>query len=228
MKDGLVVMQRRYIQEEKMGMQYRKSCNPLEFKQEALDRFRRESSFSSKLEKDIDMYRNTFRSLHNMCICDPGATYRRRQSSLRILLIMKDLLDSEFECITWTAKEARALFDLLLLDTYESNKEMAFDLIKSMDPVLLELDSESNVYNIMSVAIELGNSIRPIDSVTAAYMFKVSLLSPVIQNVFETRFDLIKWSENIAEVEILGLVLILFKKLKVCTSSVSFVFLYFV
>lgn len=213
MKDSLTVMRRQCIQEEKMRNHYQKNCNLLEAKQEVLEQ---SYQISCELERDINVYCNTFQSLRNMCICSLDATYCRRRSSLQILLLMKDLLDSEFKHITWKAEQVKALLDLMLLDTYEANKEMAFNLIKSVEPRLLELDNENNVCNIITVALELGNSIRPIDSITAAYMLKVGMLSPVIQNVCKISLGLIKQSENISEAIILQLILILLKRLKEC------------
>ncbi|XP_076629490.1 thyroid adenoma-associated protein homolog isoform X1 [Colletes latitarsis] len=203
MKDSLAVMRRQCSQEEKLRIRYQKNCNPLEIKQETLDH---SFQISREIERDINKYCDTFQSLCNMCICGPDATYCRRRSSLQILLLMKDLLDNEFKRITWKTQQVKTLFDLMLLDTYETNKEMAFNLIKSMEPRLLQLDDANNVNNIITVAIELGNSIRPIDSITAAYMFKVSMLSPVIQNVHKFQSSFI----NV----ILQLVLILLNKLK--------------
>ncbi|XP_053978805.1 thyroid adenoma-associated protein [Hylaeus volcanicus] len=211
MKDSLVVMRRQCIQEEKMRNHNQKNCNPLEIKQEVLDQ---SYKISYELERNINMYHNTFQSLHNMCICSPDATYCRRRSSLQILLLMTNLLDEEYKHITWKTQQTKALFDLLLLDTYEANKEMAFKLMKSVDPKLLQLDDENNTHNIIMVAIQLGNSIRPIDSITAAYMLKISMLSPVIQNVLDIPLDLMKQSDNKVEAIILELILILLNTLK--------------
>ncbi|CAL7943054.1 unnamed protein product [Xylocopa violacea] len=211
MKDSLAVMRRQCMQEEKMRNHYKKNCSPLEIKQEVLDESLR---VSCNLESDIKMYRSAFQSLRNLCICSPDATYNRRRCSLQILLLMKDLLDSEFEDVTWKAEQVEALFNLMLLDTYEGNKEMAFKLIKSVDPSLLQLGDESRVRDIIMVAIELGNSIRPIDSITAAYMLKVSILSPVVQNVLEDQFGLTKWTKDVTGTAVLQLILILLKKLK--------------
>ncbi|XP_076281120.1 thyroid adenoma-associated protein homolog [Lasioglossum baleicum] len=211
MKDSLAVMKRQCSQEEKMRNHYEKSCSPQEMKQEVLDA---SYALSNKLGEDIEMYSNVFESLRDMCICGPDATYARRRSSLQILLLMRDLLDNEFKHIGWTAEQAKALFDLMLLDTYEVNKEMAFNLIKSVDPSLLQLDKESNVLDLVAVAIELGNSIRPIDSITSAYMLRVCMLSPVVQNVLNTMFGVTKWSENVAEAVVLQLILILLRRLK--------------
>nr|XP_033325395.1 thyroid adenoma-associated protein [Megalopta genalis] len=210
-KDSLAVMRRQCSQEIKMRSHYEKSCDPQVMKQEVLDA---SYAISNKLEEDIEMYCTFFESLRNMCICGPDATYSRRRSSLQILLLTRDLLDNEFKHIGWKAEQIKALFDLMLLDTYEANKEMAFNLIKSVDPSLLELDKESNVLDLVTVAIELGNSIRPIDSITSAYMLKVCMLSPVIQNVLNTLYGVTKWSENVAEAVLLQLILVLLKRLK--------------
>ncbi|CAK9832227.1 Thyroid adenoma-associated protein homolog [Anthophora retusa] len=211
MKESLAVMRRQCMQEEKMRNHYKETCSPSEMKQEILDE---SYKISSILQNDIDMYCNVFESMHNMCICTPDATYNRRKSSLQILLLMNDLLDNEFKDICWKPEQAEALFNLMLLDTYEANKEMAFNLIKSLDPSLLQLDNESRVRDIISVAIELGNSIRPIDSITAASMLKVSLLSPIVQHVLENQLGLTRGSEGITEVTLLQLILILLEKLK--------------
>lgn len=211
-------MQRQCAQEEKMRYHYQQNCSSIEMNQKVLDKSYR---ISFGLKKDIDMYCDAFRSLRSMCICSPDATYCRRKSSLQILLLMKDFLDNEFKHIAWEVEQVEALFQLMLLDTYESNKEMAFKLIKSVNPSLLQLDNEQVVYDIITVAVDLGNSIRPIDSITAAYMLKLSALSPIVQYVLETRFDSTKSiDENTVEIIILQLILILFKKLKVLINVV--------
>lgn len=212
MKDSLAVMRRQCTHEEKMRSHYEKNCDAAEVKQEVLDT---SNAISNKLKEEIEMYCNSFKSLRNMCICGPDATYSRKRSSLQILLLMRDLLDNEFEHISWKAEQMKAVFDIMILDTYEVNKEMAFNLIKSVDPILLQLNNESNVLDHVKVAIELGNSIRPIDSITSAYMLKVCMSSPVIQKVLNTLFGIRKWSENVGEAVVLQLVLILLKRLKV-------------
>ncbi|EFN89985.1 Thyroid adenoma-associated protein [Harpegnathos saltator] len=86
---------------------------------------------------------------------------------------------------------------------------MAYQLLKYVDPSLLCLDSKLQVQLIIEVALELGNSIRPIDSVTAAYMLKISMLSPVIKNVL---CDYYNMDDNITETVALHLVLLLYRK----------------
>ncbi|XP_024228458.1 thyroid adenoma-associated protein homolog [Bombus impatiens] len=211
MKDSLAVMRRQYVQEEKMRNHYKKNRSSLEIKQEVMDE---SYKTSCNLESDINMYSCKFESLRQMCICSPDATYSRRQCSLQILLLMRDLLDNEFKQVIWKAEQVEAIFNLMLLDTYETNKVMAFNLIKSIDPNLLQLNNEGRVRDIIMVAIELGNSVRPIDTITAVYMLKVSILSPIVQKVLENHLDLIIQFEDIKEATILQLILILLKKLK--------------
>lgn len=219
MKDSLVVMKRQCSHEEKMRSHYEKNCDLSEMKQQVVDT---SNAISVKLKEDMAMYCDTFKSLRDTCICGPDATYSRRRSSLQILLLMRDFLDNEFQHVSWKAEQIKALFDLMILDTYEMNKEMAFNLIKSVDPILLQLDNESTVLDLVTVAIELGNSIRPIDSITSAYMLKVCMLSPVIQKVLNTLFGTRRWTQNVEEAVALQLILILLKRLKVNLLSQTY------
>lgn len=171
---------------------------------------------SEQIEQDLQDYATFFVNLRGICVGNlyPDATYDRRRSSLQILLLMQDLLRNEFEDIEWQKQQAETIFQCLLLDTYEPNKEMAYQIIKSINPELLCLDSESRVRLIIKVALKLGNSVRPIDSVTAAYMLKISKLSPVTINIL---YDYYNVEDNIIEATTLQLILLLYRKLQVCT-----------
>ncbi|XP_017883798.1 thyroid adenoma-associated protein homolog [Ceratina calcarata] len=213
MKDGLTVMRRQSVQNVKTSYLIKKEISnaSLHMKQTILDQY---CSVASDLQKAINMYCTVFQTLHDMCICSPDATYTRRKSSLQILLSMKDILGNEYKQVTWETRQSEAVFNLMLLDTYEENKEMALKIMKSMDPCLLQLDDESYVRDIILVAMELGNSIRPIDTITSAYMLKLSMLSPILLNVLESSFSLTKQSENNTEAIVLQLLLLLLKELK--------------
>lgn len=170
---------------------------------------------SEQIQQNVQDYVIFFIHLRDICVDNlyPDATYDRRRSSLQILLLMKDLLHNEFEDIKWQKEQAETIFQCLLLDTYEPNKEMAYQIIKPIDPELLCLDSELRVRLIIKVALKLGNSVRPIDSVTAAYMLKISKLSPVIKNILCNYCNV---EDNIIEATTLQLVLLLYRKLQVC------------
>lgn len=205
-------MQRQLIQEENMRSRYKEQNNLIETYENALAL---SYKTSEEIKQNIMDYTIFFINLHEICVKNlyPDATYSRRRSSLQILLLMQHLLCNEFKDIKWTKEQAEVIFQCLLLDTYEPNKEMAYQILKFIDPMLLCLDLKSQVQLIIKVALELGSSIRPIDSVTAAYMLKVSKLSPVIRNIL---CDYCNAEDNMIEAITLQLVLLLYRKLHVC------------
>lgn len=178
---------------------------------------------SEKIENNIKDYTLFFINLRQVCVNNlyPDATYHRRRSSLQILLLAQEFLNKEFTDIEWKKEEVEIIFQCLLLDTYEPNKEMAYQLIKCTNPMLLYLDSEDQVEVMVRIALALGNSIRPIDSVTAAYMLKISILSPVIKNVL---CRLLKTDDNVTETITLQLILLLYRKLQVRVYLIQFLF----
>ncbi|KAI4501053.1 hypothetical protein M0802_003856 [Mischocyttarus mexicanus] len=203
-KDSLNVMKRTISQESKLKL----LDPPL-----TIDN----SEASSKAAQEIAMYNGFFLNLRDLCVNNlyPDATYSRRKNCLQILSIMLEFLDQEFRDITWNSKQADKIFMCLLLDTYETNKEMAFRILKSIGPTILGLDVENRICEIINVATDLGNSIRPIDSITAAYMFKVCMLSPLLQQVLRKYYNMNDFSNEIPESDILQLILFLIRKLEV-------------
>lgn len=204
-------MRRQLSQELKMRSRYKEQDIASKMHENALTL---SYQTSEQIERDVEDYVTFVVNLRKICVSNlyPDATYDRRRSSLQILLMMQDLLRNEFKDIEWEKEQAETIFQCLLLDTYEPNKEMAYQIIKPMSPALLYLDSESRVRLIIQVAFKLGNSIRPIDSATAAYMLKISKLSPVIKNILG---DYCNVEDNVMEVITLQLVLLLYRKLQV-------------
>lgn len=160
----------------------------------------------------INYYRKFFTKLRETCIngISPGSTHTRKKNSLRILQLEEEFLSPNFGDSPWTKDEADKLFQCLLLDTYETNKSVAYKILKNLSPHLLQLDDNDKVYDIINVALRLGNSIRPIDSITAGYMLKVCLLSPVIKKVLQ-RMVIDTVSDDIT----LWLIVIIIERLKV-------------
>lgn len=216
-------MQRQLTQEENMRNRHKEQNSLTETYENALAL---SYKTSEEIEQNIKDYTIFFVHLREICVNNlyPDATYSRRRSSLQILVLAQHLLCNEFKDIKWTKKQAETIFQCLLLDTYETNKEMAYQILKSIDPMLLCLDLESQVQLIIKVALELGNSIRPIDSVTATYMLKISKLSPVIRNVL---CNYCNTDDNVIEDITLQLVLLLYKKLHVCIYKTSHFFYHY-
>lgn len=210
-------MQRQLAQEIKMRNRCKEENTTFETYKSSLS-----YQTSERIEQDMKEYAKFFVNLREICVNSlyPDATYHRRRSSLQILLLAQDLLYNEFNDVEWRKEQAETIFQCLLLDTYEPNKEMAYQILRSMKSTILCLDSESRVQLIIKIAFELGNSIRPIDSVTAAYMLKISKLSPVVRNVLCNYCSV---ENNVMETMTLQLVLLLHKKLQVCTSK-TFIF----
>ncbi|XP_014468567.1 PREDICTED: thyroid adenoma-associated protein isoform X2 [Dinoponera quadriceps] len=208
LRDSLAVMRRRWTQQEKMRNHHKKQNITSEACENALF-----YQMSEQIECNIKDYTTFFINLREICVNNlyPDATYHRRRSSLQILLLMQEFLYNEFKDIEWRKEQVETIFQCLLLDTYEPNKEMAYQLLKYVNPILLNLHSKSQVQLIIKVALELGNSIRPIDSITAAYMLKISMLSPVIKNVLCDYYNI---DDNVTEAMILQLVLLLYRKLQ--------------
>ncbi|XP_011879410.1 PREDICTED: thyroid adenoma-associated protein homolog isoform X2 [Vollenhovia emeryi] len=210
LKDSLAVMRRRLSQELKMRSRYEEQDAACEMYEDALAQSRQTSG---QIERDVQDYVTFFVNLRETCVGNlyPDATYDRRRSSLQILLLAQELLCDEFKDAEWEREQAETIFQCLLLDTYEPNKEMAYRIIKPLSPVLLRLDSEPRVRLIIQVALKLGSSVRPIDSATAAYMLKLSKLSPVIKSIL---CDYCTVEDNVAEATTLQLVLLLYRKLQ--------------
>lgn len=205
-------MRRQLSQELKMRSRYKEQDITSEMHENALAL---SYQTSEQIERNVKDYVTFFVNLRGICVSNlyPDATYDRRRSSLQILLLMQDFLCNEFKDIEWEKEQAEMIFQCLLLDTYEPNKEMAYQIIKPISPALLYLDSESRVRLIIQIALKLGNSVRPIDSATAAYMLKISKLSPVIKNIL---CDYCNVEDNVMEAITLQLVLLLYRKLQVC------------
>lgn len=180
------------------------------------------------IKHNIKDYTMFYVNLREICVNNlyPDATYHRRHSSLQILSLAQELLCDKFKDIEWRKEQITIIFQCLLLDTYESNKEMAYQLLKHTNPVFLFSDLRSQT-QMIEVAFELGKSIRPIDSITAAYILKISLLSPVIKDVLHDILQKLqsfesdhlnycdKVDDNITQATTLQLILLLYRKLKV-------------
>lgn len=216
MKDSLAVMQRQLAQEIKMRNYHEADSISETYKNILL----LSNQISNEIEENIKVYNMFLINLRELCVNNlyPDATYHRRRSSLQILLLLQDLLYYELKDIEWKEEQAKIIFQCLLLDTYEPNKEMAYQILKRMNPTLLCLDSESRVRLIIKVALELGNSMRPIDSVTSAYMLKISKFSPIIRDVL---CDYCNVEDNSTNAVTLQLILLLYTRLKVRINKIK-------
>lgn len=131
-------------------------------------------------------YRQFIRVLHDLCVENiyPGAVNIRTKCSLQILTLMNDLLHEELKQNLWNLKKMQEVYNCLLLDTYDINKKMAFNLLKLTNLELL-IDGKNEVLELINVAVDLANSVRPLDSITASYMLKIALLCPSVHEIYQ-------------------------------------------
>ncbi|KYN05760.1 Thyroid adenoma-associated protein [Cyphomyrmex costatus] len=155
-------------------------------------------------------------NLRRLCVFNlyPEATYDHKRSCLQILLLMQNLMPDKFKNLKWEKDKVEVILYCLMADTYEPNKEMAYQIISSISPELLSLDSKPWIHSIMKAAFKFGNSVRPIDSITAAYLFKIAKLSPIIRN-FCDHYNVDKVPEAIT----LQLIVLLYEELRVLLTS---------
>ncbi|XP_034943611.1 thyroid adenoma-associated protein homolog [Chelonus insularis] len=141
----------------------------------------------------LKIYKSFFIDIRKLCLNSIfiGATHIRKENSLLLLQLQQEIwhFKDDNEINEWTADQANQLFQCLLLDTYETNKNIAFKIISKLKPSILQLDDEKQLETILNVAFKLANSMRPIDSITAAYMLKVCMMSPIIEEIIEMRWN---------------------------------------
>ncbi|XP_046599825.1 thyroid adenoma-associated protein homolog isoform X3 [Neodiprion lecontei] len=183
-RDSLVVLRREVLRTVKgQNSENSSKCRPNQH--EDIENMACHNATRIDIECFIQDCESFLCSLRKICVDNlyPTANYERRRTCLQILCHMQDILDEEILCLEWDTVQAKSLFNCLLLDTYESNKEMVYKILQLVPPRFLELDNKDTVDEIIRTAVGLGNSIRPIDSATAAYMFKICTASPVIVEI---------------------------------------------
>lgn len=213
-KESLAVLRRHVARDEKI----RDSENQVDMGYELYEKLREEAAQMAKESLLlIDLYKQFFQNFREICIrgLRPGSTHTRKRSSLQMLQLGQEFLEQEFTDSAWSKEQADSLFECLLLDTYETNKDIIYKIARGIEPRLFGLDDASRVREIIDVALELGNCIRPIDSITASYMLKICLLSPVIQDVLSTYTNFEDLPAETIEQATLRLIAIVVERLKV-------------
>ncbi|XP_043284678.1 thyroid adenoma-associated protein homolog [Venturia canescens] len=214
LKESLAVLRRCIVKEIKM----RENESQVDTKHELYESLREEAAASARLaEAHVEDYREFLKSYRHICINGLllGSTNYRKKSSLLMLQLGQDILDGEFPELPWTVHQATELLECLYTDTYEANKEIIYKIAKEINPSLMKLDDIDEVEKKIHVALNLADCMRPIDSITASYILKISLLSPVINQVLS------KFSTSIGNIpdetvdrSTLKLILIVLEQLK--------------
>ena len=169
-----------------------------------------------KLHIFINSYYCFLSSLKDICLNNlhPGAVHCRKRSALLILQLMQEFSEKEITDILWNHLRIERLIQCFFNDTYETNKEVSFQIIKCIENNALNLNNEV-VCELIDTALELANSMRPIDTITASYMFKMVTLSPIISNVLCKYIGLATKHNCVTETTMLEIILLLVNRLKV-------------
>lgn len=142
-----------------------------------------------KFTKILDMYKAFVNELQDFLerTIYLGAVNAQNLYSLKIVSLMQEFLDPHF--LEGLKPELlSAIFTFMLLDTYDKNKELCFDIHKKADARtwghITSMEKE-----LLELAIKLPNNITPIDSCTASYLFKLLLLCPdILQTLNDLKF----------------------------------------
>lgn len=151
----------------------------------------------SEAEKIIQSYNNFFHGqnyLLNFLKSKIGqsAVHFQNQSSLQIISLMQDIFD---EKIYGPLDDdfLKVVYECMLLNSYESNKEICFDiLVKSKTDYL-----KGKVFETVRVAVELANSMRPIDGITSTLMLRLA----VVSSDFMEEIKKFKIIENVEKID---------------------------
>ncbi|KAK0096584.1 hypothetical protein PV326_005045 [Microctonus aethiopoides] len=184
LKESLAVFHRNVMQPEKFKTHKNKVGIDLNLYQQLEEEY---NSLAIKSRDAINIYRIFIIDVRNEClngICC-GATHTRKKNSLSILQLEQEILFDNLKESPWNEIQANKLFQCLLMDTYEVNKDIAFKIITKIKPSLLKLEDSIVVHEIVDVALKLANSVRPIDSITALYMLRICLMSPIISDTLK-------------------------------------------
>ncbi|XP_061173065.1 tRNA (32-2'-O)-methyltransferase regulator THADA-like [Saccostrea echinata] len=118
----------------------------------------------------------------------PGSAFARRTTALSVLSIMVNLLHppNKGGYIIWEEWKGCHIQTLMecMTDTFEDNKKEAFHILKHCFYQGLHLKNliNMNESELLDIGLELAGSNRPQDCTTGAYLLRILLLQPRIQD----------------------------------------------
>lgn len=177
----------------------------------------------------IKAYYSFFSSLKDVCLKNiyPAAVHCRSNSALQILILMQEFLKKELTINLWTHSDTELLVECIFTDSFEANKKLAFTVIKqSIESNTLSVNDTKIVSDIIETALNLANSMRPTDSITASFMFKMIVLSPIINEVLLNYINCEQIPDCSTEKTLLIMIKILLNRLKVFKYCYLLIFFY--
>ncbi|KAK7791383.1 hypothetical protein R5R35_007915 [Gryllus longicercus] len=121
----------------------------------------------------------------------PGANFGRRTFALWVLRLMTEELGDEAPPELWETCNVPLLLEALR-DPYENNKSCALLLLRRFPTKVLHVQDKSFTVLVMGTCLALARSIRPADTVTAAYLLRFLVSFPEEEAVWAS----IEWMEQ--------------------------------
>lgn len=157
-------------------------------------------AMAKRQQKNVDtikMYQQFVCDLIGFCVANvcTGANFSRRSISLNLLLMAitscGHLVSVEFPFDSiWTGQMITDLIGNLLEDTYETNKSLVIEILSQCPRAMLHSVSFYNLKQIAALTI----SIKPGDSVTAAYYLKLCCMAGIH---FDSNYAAAVWCETL-------------------------------
>ncbi|XP_072031670.1 tRNA (32-2'-O)-methyltransferase regulator THADA-like [Amphiura filiformis] len=143
-----------------------------------------DSDDTNKVTSQITLYKNFVHwfSEFQFTNLEPGSSYPRRATALYILTMVVQIFNSPNKqgkqqtlFITqdmWTPSHVQLMM-MRLTDNYETNKVMAFDLLKDLSQETLGLLNKSHLDSLYDCSLELASSNKPHYCESASYFLRV-------------------------------------------------------
>lgn len=186
--------------------------------------------------KSKTLYANFLNHILRECLlpgllCD--ANFARRAASLELLLFFHQTFNEKYWKDVWYDDDIFNLMYTVVFDGYESNKQMAVNLLKQFPSINCKLQTVRNVsfcvmtHSITAVSfyfqsrertiqdlkntLALASDLKPSNTIAAAYMFEVCLISPCILDVIQ---ELTETKENSTGNALADLIVFLLKEIE--------------
>ncbi|KAF5273033.1 hypothetical protein FQR65_LT04775 [Abscondita terminalis] len=113
----------------------------------------------------------------------PDSNYLRKSTSLEVLLLSKTFMAKhEFEQL-WNDTDINNLKYIVDYDTYEQNKDSSTKLLIEFSPEQLNFHTKENISSYIDQCMLLALDIKPVQTISAAYMLTLCLRAPEVHNI---------------------------------------------
>ncbi|KAK4882973.1 hypothetical protein RN001_006292 [Aquatica leii] len=134
----------------------------------------------------LNYYSRFWESLFNNVLLPglyPDSNYLRKSTSLEILTMSKNYLSKLEYAKLWDDQAISNLKYIVDCDTYEQNKKSATDLLMEFPSTCLNFHTKENISSYIDKCLSLAINIKPMQTISAAYMLNVCLRAPNVRTI---------------------------------------------